>query len=203
MRMPVRRLIPARAGKTLEVPAPGEVPGAHPRSRGENRRRYLRWTEGAGSSPLARGKLTSASMERAPRRLIPARAGKTRPLPWYVSIGGAHPRSRGENPTACPGRYTEWGSSPLARGKPRLNGGQRRRRGLIPARAGKTNLFHATLRVFAAHPRSRGENEDRLVELKTGRGSSPLARGKPKLLEKLTKRPRLIPARAGKTTRRL
>ena len=55
---PAKRLIPAHAGKTLPDPGPGERAGAHPRSRGENRKK--------------RSKTLSHA------RLIPAHAGKTR-----------------------------------------------------------------------------------------------------------------------------
>ena len=76
-----------------------------------------------------------------------------------------------------------------------------RRRGLIPAHAGKTRAGSFCPGLLAAHPRSRGENpktrSDRLLDP----GSSPLTRGKLKQLQALHDLPRLIPAHAGKTTR--
>ena len=53
-----------------------------------------------------------------------------------------------------------------------------------------------------AHPRSRGENSERLATPTTSSGSSPLTRGKPRLLAGQGHLPRLIPAHAGKTRRR-
>ena len=50
------RLIPAHAGKTMETAASARFRRAHPRSRGENFNQSFRFSAGAGSSPLTRGK---------------------------------------------------------------------------------------------------------------------------------------------------
>ena len=52
----MRGLIPAHAGKTRAASRVCIVIGAHPRSRGENRRRRSRLATLPGSSPLTRGK---------------------------------------------------------------------------------------------------------------------------------------------------
>ena len=49
-------LIPAHAGKTWCLRASGSSPGAHPRSRGENRMARTALVRASGSSPLTRGK---------------------------------------------------------------------------------------------------------------------------------------------------
>ena len=51
-----RRLIPAHAGKTAPLNLPWGPTGAHPRSRGENRRTRTACSPASGSSPLTRGK---------------------------------------------------------------------------------------------------------------------------------------------------
>ena len=91
------------------------------------------------------------------------------------------------------------GSSPLTRGKQRPSWHEVPRRGLIPAHAGKTASASPPVRAWAAHPRSRGENDRvRSLSLDSG-GSSPLTRGKHSR-ETLAFHPaRLIPAHAGKT----
>ena len=136
-----------------------------------------------GSSPLTRGKLDGLGDHGLDRGLIPAHAGKTgRIAPDTVRLG-AHPRSRGEN--AC-GRGTApslVNSSPLTRGKR-----------ITPHRI-------PTHRV--AHPRSRGENVQVAVDNAGAAGSSPLTRGKQSELEDEYEAYRLIPAHAGKTTRRI
>ena len=152
-----------------------------------------------GSSPLTRGKrlgLTRAWMRRG---LIPAHAGKT----GVVGVGwcgmGAHPRSRGENPHGSIRSIHHMGSSPLTRGKRPPGGGGSGEGGLIPAHAGKTHLVDAGLLQAGAHPRSRGENRS-IRRPRAGRmGSSPLTRGKPRLVRLAPRGPGLIPAHAGKT----
>ena len=90
----------------------------------------------------------------------------------------AHPRSRGENGTRSDLAYVTEGSSPLTRGKQDRGRGHVRRRGLIPAHAGKTCEGVEACGGVGAHPRSRGENPG-LMSLEGNReGSSPLTRGK-------------------------
>ena len=132
------RLIPARAGKTTRGRTGGLCCRAHPRSRGENCKVQRVHLSSSGSSPLARGKLDTGTVEKGADGLIPARAGKTGRPAFFLLAAQAHPRSRGENGLLSCARAGTGGSSPLARGKPtstrRLSVG----RGLIPARAGKT-----------------------------------------------------------------
>ena len=91
------------------------------------------------------------------------------------------------------------GSSPLTRGKPARFGRGHTRRGLIPAHAGKTPPRGRTVRLSWAHPRSRGENGQPIVDLIISVGSSPLTRGKHGRLVEGDGHRRLIPAHAGKT----
>ena len=72
-----RRLIPAHAGKTSGVSSTRAIFRAHPRSRGENRRRLDGTGAAMGSSPLTRGKPETQAKEATIRGLIPAHAGKT------------------------------------------------------------------------------------------------------------------------------
>ena len=110
-------LIPAHAGKTAIRWGLILVPGAHPRSRGENHRIKSVAASVTGSSPLTRGKLTEGGQGRVTLRLIPAHAGKTESVSFHGGQPRAHPRSRGENAVfLIPLVYTV-GSSPLTRGK--------------------------------------------------------------------------------------
>ena len=70
------------------------------------------------------------------------------------------------------------GSSPLTRGKPLADMTPAETRGLIPAHAGKTHYDNLQPQRSTAHPRSRGENENRVNGRVVGAGSSPLTRGK-------------------------
>ena len=112
-----RGLIPAHAGKTGHEGSFRGGEGAHPRSRGENRRRLLSRRIGWGSSPLTRGKRRSAFWSASKSGLIPAHAGKTRHPRERPADHGAHPRSRGENNSVAARVLDPHGSSPLTRGK--------------------------------------------------------------------------------------
>ena len=71
--------------------------------------------------------------------------------------------------------------------------------GLIPARAGTTRIAGRYRPAGRAHPRSRGDHEGGLKWLRTGAGSSPLARGPRRCRRHLHATAGLIPARAGTT----
>ena len=73
----ITRLIPAHAGKTRRRASLTGGRPAHPRSRGENLAMSSRVSLPSGSSPLTRGKPTSAAGAASRCRLIPAHAGKT------------------------------------------------------------------------------------------------------------------------------
>ena len=131
-----RGIIPARAGFTYENISKGWLNPDHPRSRGVYPDLLHPVMQIGGSSPLARGLRVQAHRTRAPRRIIPARAGFTR-----------HHRLR---------RPVGPGSSPLARGLPVRGRTRSPDCGIIPARAGFTHLVRLHGRRGADHPRSRG-----------------------------------------------
>ena len=193
-------LIPARAGKTASAASTSTRPRAHPRACGENPKSLATRTTLHGSSPRVRGKRSLLWGSWACGRLIPARAGKTRPRTTSESSTGAHPRACGENSSPKGQSRRTLGSSPRVRGK-RLDqtvGHQRPR--LIPARAGKTLGGPGGGAADAAHPRACGENPSRVCTWSASRGSSPRVRGKPDAWVFTHCSQRLIPARAGKTS---
>ena len=135
-------LIPAHAGKTDLDGGDHALPGAHPRSRGENSQSSSEIRRRVGSSPLTRGKPGARSGRPARGGLIPAHAGKTACGIYHIGGVGAHPRSRGENRRCGPGSAWAGGSSPLTRGKHAAGAARGGRGGLIPAHAGKTLRSH-------------------------------------------------------------
>ena len=175
------------------------VPGAHPRSRGENITWIAQLITSCGSSPLTRGKLVVISASHFVNRLIPAHAGKTLSVTRPRGASAAHPRSRGENMSVSLILSALAGSSPLTRGKPSPPYAQHLPQRLIPAHAGKTFTTICPASPTAAHPRSRGENFGRSAAMSGAGGSSPLTRGKrfASVPQRIAKR--LIPAHAGKT----
>ena len=74
-----------------------------------------------------------------------------------------------------------------------------RRRGLIPAHAGKTVPGDRCFNCHRAHPRSRGENRSARSAAVSMVGSSPLTRGKRPSGRRGRRAHGLIPAHAGKT----
>ena len=175
---------------------------AHPRSRGENPSRNRTRRRSAGSSPLTRGKPRQRFVIAPCERLIPAHAGKTGRSGAPGAARRAHPRSRGENSASKARAKGTTGSSPLTRGKHegvRLKPHQQR---LIPAHAGKTPTWSTPTVACWAHPRSRGENRGVYRYSEDPEGSSPLTRGKRQELHHVGRSRRLIPAHAGKTSRR-
>ena len=173
-----RRLIPAHAGKTPSVDVAVSFSGAHPRSRGENTEADEDSRALWGSSPLTRGKPHRDRVQRHEGGLIPAHAGKTRPMSWKQISSGAHPRSRGENFSRRRQGQRCRGSSPLTRGKRADAEVNPWRLGLIPAHAGKTAKVRDGEVCARAHPRSRGENSATNSLATFIAGSSPLTRGK-------------------------
>ena len=134
----VRRLIPARAGKTTGAPVAARHTGAHPRAGGENSLVRATPATSLGSSPRGRGKLRPSARHGTRNRLIPARAGKTRCAASSRTKRAAHPRAGGENRLDPDGVRLALGSSPRGRGKLSEAGADDALRRLIPARAGKT-----------------------------------------------------------------
>ena len=197
--LPISRLIPAHAGKTIQRCKTMMVDRAHPRSRGENDLVEQLRSEGLGSSPLTRGKPRPWRRSLRSGRLIPAHAGKTRTVVPSTAARRAHPRSRGENSIVVGMVREGMGSSPLTRGKRRAGIATSFAHGLIPAHAGKTLSGSARANPRRAHPRSRGENHRRSAPNGIKNGSSPLTRGKRQAGRHEAHADRLIPAHAGKT----
>ena len=168
---------------------------------GENSPSRKRERGARGSSPRGRGKRRASPSAHQSPRLIPAWAGKT-----YRGLRGrpserAHPRAGGENCTMQKPQSSKSGSSPRGRGKRRPTRRVRFRTRLIPARAGKTTPDASRSFSYQAHPRAGGENFGELAGEFAASGSSPRGRGKRTPRTAALDKARLIPARAGKTTR--
>ena len=113
----VRRLIPARAGKTTSTRRLSAGRAAHPRAGGENQNEGWNVERKPGSSPRRRGKPPVRWGLWAVSRLIPAQAGKTLKLAQTPFLTPAHPRAGGENLAHALPDQPASGSSPCRRGK--------------------------------------------------------------------------------------
>ena len=154
---------------------------------------------GLGPSPLARGKLSAASVTVPVMGTIPARAGETVQDAAYHTVHGDHPRSRGGNIAGCNFWATHLGPSPLARGKLDVTAVNYDARGTIPARAGETTPQEPRIGPQRDHPRSRGGNAAVRSARPSVLGPSPLARGKLNTGVCFWHLNGTIPARAGET----
>ena len=165
-----------RRSKGARLPArPGLIP-AHAGSTG---RAVTSGTCETGSSPLTRGRPDRRAGAPRKDRLIPAHAGSTEDSRRAAHRLTAHPRSRGVDAKAVPGQLIDGGSSPLTRGRHRLDGLDQGPDRLIPAHAGSTSSAPTTRVPSPAHPRSRGVDRLRRLRWYRDLGSSPLTRGRP------------------------
>ena len=103
--------------------------------------------------------------------------------------------------TVSPTRSTHGGSSPLARGLRVAVDDQGPRAGIIPARAGFTRRSSNTSSTTPDHPRSRGVYFQLALTVTDVVGSSPLARGLQGTTKTFSPGQRIIPARAGFTSK--
>ena len=131
-------LIPAHAGKTARFGRGDSRYRAQPRACGENLIGLGADLASMGSSPRMRGKPLGVVAACGQSGLIPAHAGKTCQVILLCVSSQAHPRACGENMAPRQPITLIMGSSPRMRGKRRPSRSTRRRRGLIPAHAGKT-----------------------------------------------------------------
>ena len=174
-------------------------PGDHPRSRGVySDNGETAWLP-LGSSPLARGLLGHGLLVEGRERIIPARAGFTPPRDSRGTLGRDHPRSRGVYLSDRRSVDKDVGSSPLARGLPGSGKSTILNVRIIPARAGFTCRSRTCIPGRADHPRSRGVYASKGAESGPIAGSSPLARGLPRLEGEAGVGLGIIPARAGFT----
>ena len=195
-----RRIIPARAGQTIQASAPEAYAPDHPRACGAN------WLTSdmlgcrVGSSPRVRGKRPVEHVRGSHTRIIPARAGQTTGAVVVAAHNADHPRACGANRLLA--YATRWaaGSSPRVRGKRSKAGDKAKKARIIPARAGQTLRNHGIPDQRTDHPRACGANDRNHSTTRSASGSSPRVRGKQMaaLREELIRR--IIPARAGQTT---
>ena len=148
-----------------------------------------------------RGKRCRPEYRPHAHRIIPARAGQTSSIWRDSSASTDHPRACGANYAVNPSPPARTGSSPRVRGKLFLPffacAGIR----IIPARAGQTRRTGTGEAACADHPRACGANTSVCSRWSTGVGSSPRVRGKPRPRRFCVVRVRIIPARAGQTSR--
>ncbi|SNS72225.1 hypothetical protein SAMN06265355_12615 [Actinomadura mexicana] len=159
-----------------------------------------RAASGSGPPPLARGEQAAGDAGSEAGRTTPARAGRTGCCPRGARNCSDHPRSRGENSTACARASSAAGPPPLARGEPSREPAPQVPRRTTPARAGRTRPAGSPGSTGSDHPRSRGENNISSVSACRRDGPPPIARGERVPQIATDDAHRTTPARAGRTT---
>ncbi len=191
------RITPARAGTGRGSRPTWPGTSDHPRSRGDRASQISSAPRAVGSPPLARGPVTALYVRPALTRITPARAGTGGPDPRCSRHGADHPRSRGDRCTRAPGRRSNGGSPPLARGPGRVQAIRPARSRITPARAGTGARSSARPGPATDHPRSRGDRPCPIPRHASSSGSPPLARGPVELSDDDALQLRITPARAG------
>ena len=173
------RFIPAGAGNTQRGADCCYRAAVHPRRRGEHASCQSSAPTSSGSSPQARG--TLSSLTRSP----------TNPA--------VHPRRRGEHTRTHAYTVDTRGSSPQARGTHCDSAIFSAYERFIPAGAGNTSIYRCTVLLITVHPRRRGEHIISSMAELLRSGSSPQARGTPQANGVRRFVIRFIPAGAGNT----
>ena len=195
-------LIPAYAGRTRSNTASLISCWAHPRLRGADADDDSEPKRGVGSSPLTRGGLVADFPAFVSDGLIPAYAGRTcHPANQHQSRA-AHPRLRGADKSSPAAPEVVGGSSPLTRGGRGVGEGGHFGFRLIPAYAGRTVGMEKEAAREKAHPRLRGADSLLIASFFCGGGSSPLTRGGLEILHRVYCHRGLIPAYAGRTSKK-
>ena len=193
------RFIPASAGNTSPMCRCWGSEPVHPRERGEHPADGIGLCATAGSSPRARGTRTAGRGSWLHSRFIPASAGNTTAPSPSPGLAAVHPRERGEHYSPISIAGLGGGSSPRARGTQLASGGRSLRVRFIPASAGNTPRTGRWPASSSVHPRERGEHPPLGRRHVARRGSSPRARGTPRIPTAHPVDRRFIPASAGNT----
>ena len=193
------RIIPARAGPTTTADSRLRDNPDHPRACGANSPGWLFAPKNAGSSPRVRGQRRLSQHRSRGSRIIPARAGPTRPRDQRAAPPADHPRACGANMMPLRLVREPVGSSPRVRGQLNNDGSSSDTARIIPARAGPTTFRRGGRARPADHPRACGANPRESSDDRSGIGSSPRVRGQLTIRVGRVPARRIIPARAGPT----
>ena len=195
----LRRITPARAGKTLFDSNLVTFYGDHPRSCGKDSGLQRRAVCRPGSPPLVRERRADWGEEDPNDGITPARAGKTPHLVDWCQRHRDHPRSCGKDFSLKLRLWRFWGSPPLVRERLNTELEVLRRVRITPARAGKTSRLFGALLSAGDHPRSCGKDKSPDAIDMASSGSPPLVRERLVRALGTIDRGGITPARAGKT----
>ena len=194
------RITPAYAGKSSILLAGIQMVWDHPRLCGEKCRRLRLCQRHQGSPPPMRGKAQKQACESFNDRITPAYAGKSRLLRCSRSDHRDHPRLCGEKLVALHLTSWEQGSPPPMRGKACASSITKSSWRITPAYAGKSGTAAMKGNDMPDHPRLCGEKLRGACIFCAAGGSPPPMRGKGICFFTNSKRIRITPAYAGKSS---
>ena len=170
-------IIPACAGNTVTSHFPNAQVQDHPRMCREHN--GLRYDSGSnwGSSPHVQGTPAVFRPPVATPEIIPACAGNTARSTSTRRPAWDHPRVCGEHMRVLHVKSPELGSSPHVRGTHLDPDQARQGQGIIPACAGNTPVYAASVFEVWDHPRMCGEHRSEVDACVSEMGSSPHVRG--------------------------
>ena len=198
VRLLIRRITPAHAGKRSTCFTPPCTAWDHPRPCGEKGFERISDEELPGSPPPMRGKVVTPFLPRLYVRITPAHAGKRQGRTNNDRNGGDHPRPCGEKQAVNMFFAFLRGSPPPMRGKACVLCPPCVALRITPAHAGKR---HAAIKLYALwqdHPRPCGEKAGVQDTRAARRGSPPPMRGKGARIRTAALEARITPAHAGK-----
>ncbi len=190
-------IIPARAGSSSRNRRTQAASWDHPRACGEQPAPESATVFAVGSSPRVRGAERHGSRGRTLAGIIPARAGSSPPALAVPREGRDHPRACGEQLPRATFATLNPGSSPRVRGAASIRASVRRRRRIIPARAGSRSSHSRPITGATDHPRACGEQWCEANPSLGHGGSSPRVRGAACPVTVRCRLGGIIPARAG------
>ena len=194
-------ITPACAGKSwLRKRAPSTV-WDHPRVCGEKLPYLPNGFRGWGSPPRVRGKAFQRVKILLNLGITPACAVKRFQFVLRLHAPGDYPRVCGEKTLSSVKSSGVSGSPPHVRGKGLEKLAHERRRGITPARAGKSTELRQRYGWCRDHPRVCGEKWKLVMVLSPQIGSPPRMRGKVSAGKILLHDGGITPAHAGKSGR--
>ena len=195
-------IIPAGAGRSNSMNKKAATTGDHPRGCGEKWVYLMAWLVPSGSSPRVRGEALRFTQRRNSSGIIPAGAGRSSSRVYGGVKRGDHPRGCGEKPIDIQISNLREGSSPRVRGEDTKTSPCPTASRIIPAGAGRRSNLRKSTWSAQDHPRGCGEKETLAAVTVAAMGSSPRVRGEEKVGKLYRGWPGIIPAGAGRRSRR-
>ena len=153
----------------------------------------------AGSPPHVRGPPMILYHKYTVFGITPACAGTTKLWRNILRKKRDHPRMCGDHQATFTDPRVISGSPPHVRGPHRFRVDKRKPRGITPACAGTTNIFHMKALACGDHPRMCGDHAVFWFRAVSPRGSPPHVRGPQKMATIFKKYDGITPACAGTT----